>query len=123
MSRSAFLIFTAVVAIIYGLGLVLVPAMVNEMHGLASSPATSVMSRYFGVALLGIAVMAWLAREAADSDALSAFLQGACVMNVIGLIVSLHAVFTGLMNAVGWLPVIIQLLLAIGFGYFGFLRR
>src|SRR3989304_8512857 len=73
MSRSAFLIFTPVVAIIYGLGLVLVPAMVSEMPGLASRPATSLRSRYFGVALLGIAVMAWLARGGAHSRALRPF--------------------------------------------------
>lgn len=123
MSRSVVLIFAAVVAAIYGLGNVLVPAMVNEMHGIMSSPGTSLVSRYFGAALLGIGVMAWLAREAADSDALSALLQGAFVFVLIGLIVSLHAMYAGLMNAMGWVPVIIQALLAIGFGYFGFMRR
>jgi len=123
MNRSAVLVFAAVVSVIYGLGLIFAPATINEMHGIASNSGTSLMSRYFGAALLGIGVMAWLAREASDSDAMSALLQGAFVLSAIGLIISVHAIYAGVMNAVGWVPVIIQVVLTIGFGYHAFMRR
>ena len=120
--RSAFLFFVAIVSIIYGIGLVLTPAWVNEMHGVASSPGTSLASRYFGTTLLGVGVMGWFNRNAGDSEALLAFMRGGLLLAAIGLIVSLHAMMSGLMNIVGWVPVIIQGLLTIGFAYFALMR-
>lgn len=120
--RSRFLLFVAVVSILYGLGNLLAPAWINEMHGVPSSAGTSLLSRYFGASLLGVGVMAWLARNASNSDALLAFMRGGLVIAVAGLIVSLHATTTGLMNALGWVPVIIQALLGVGFAMFAFTK-
>ena len=121
--RSGFLIFVAIVSIVYGIGNLVTPAWVNEIHGVASSPGTSLLSRYFGASLLGVGVMAWLARNAADSDALLAYMRGGLVISVVGLIVSLHAMAVGLMNILGWAPVVIQALLSLGFATFAFMKR
>ena len=67
--------------------------------------------------------MAWLARNAANSDALLAFMRGGLVIAVVGLIVSLHAMTVGLMNTLGWVSVIIQALLSLGFVTFAFMKR
>jgi hypothetical protein len=123
MNRTAGFIFAAIVTIVYGLGLALAPAWTNELHGIAGSAATSFVSRLFGASLLGIGVMSWLARDAAESDALSAMIQGTFVFYVIAVIVSLYAVIAGVMNAVGWIPTIILASLAVGSGYLGFVKR
>jgi len=123
MNRNAFLVFVAVVSIIYGIGNLLMPAWVNEMHGLTSSPGTSLVSRYLGASLLGLGVMGWFNRDAADSDALSGFMRGGLVVAVAGLIVSVHAMMAGLMNTMGWVPVIVQALLTLGFIYFALIKR
>ncbi len=120
--KSGFLIFVAVVSILYGIGNLLMPAWINEIHGVASSSGTSLLSRYFGASLLGVGVMAWLARNAADSDALRAFMCGGLVIAVAGLVVSLHAMTVGIMNALGWVPVILQAVLSIGFARFAFMQ-
>lgn len=121
--RSRFLIFVAVVSVVYGLGNLLAPAWVNEIHGVSSSAGTSLLSRYFGATLLGVGIMAWLARNAADSDALLAFMRGGVVIAVAGLIVSLHAMMAGLMNTLGWVPVVVQTLFSFGFAAFAFMQR
>ena len=118
--RHRFLLFVAFVSILYGLANLLAPAWINEIHGVPSSPGTSLLARYFGASLLGVGLMAWLARNAADSDALLAFMRGGLVIAVAGLAVSLHATMSGLMNALGWMPVIIQALLGAGFAAFAF---
>jgi hypothetical protein len=115
--------FVAIVSIVYGIGNALTPAWMNELHGVHSSPGTSLLSRYFGAALLGVGAMAWLARNAANSDALLAFMRGGLVIAVVGLIVSLHAMTVGLMNTLGWVSVIIQALLSLGFATFAFMKR
>ncbi|KAB2912422.1 MAG: hypothetical protein F9K29_19340 [Hyphomicrobiaceae bacterium] len=121
--RSGFLVVVAVVSIVYAIGLVATPAWVNEIHGVPSGPGTSLLSRYFGASLLGVGAMAWLARNAADSDALVAFMRGGLVLSGVGLLVSLHAMLTGLMNEIGWVPVVIQALFTLGFLYFAFMKR
>ena len=122
MNRNAFLVFVAVVSIIYGIGNLLMPAWVNEMHGLTSSPGTSLVSRYLGASLLGLGVMSWFNRDAADSDA-SGFMRGGLVVAVAGLIVSVQAMMAGLMSTMGWVTVIVQALLALGFMYFAIMKR
>jgi ABC-type transport system involved in multi-copper enzyme maturation permease subunit len=123
MSRSSFLIFVAVVSVIYGIGLVLASGPAMNLHGVAGGPDAELMARFAGASLLGIATMAWLARGAAESDGMTALLRGNFVIAAIGFVVALHATATGLMNTVGWLPVAIYALVGIGFGYYGFMRR
>ena len=123
MNRNVFLAFAAGVSIICAFGNLLVPAWVHEIHGLTSSPSASLVSRYLGSALLGLGVIVWMARHWGNSDALSAVMWGSLVVAVAGFIVSVHATMAGLMNAMGWALVIVQGLLALGFVFFGFLRR
>jgi hypothetical protein len=123
MNRNAFLVFAAAVSIIYALGNLLMPAWVHEMHGLASSPSASLVSRYLGSALLGLGVILWMTRNVANSETLSPIMWGGLVVAGAGLIVSVHAMTAGLMNSMGWVLVIVQGVLALGFVYFGLLKR
>lgn len=123
MSRGMFLIFAAIVSVLYGLGLLFMPSTLADMHGIAGGPGTNLMARYFGAALVGLGLISWLVREADDSDVLTSYLRGSFVIAGVGLIVSLHAVFSGLMNGVGWVPVLVGVLLTLGFGIHGFARR
>jgi hypothetical protein len=123
VNRNAFLVFAATVSIIYAIGNLLVPAWVHELHGLTSSPSASLVSRFLGSALLGLGVIVWMARHCVDSDALSAIMRGGLVVAAAGFIVSVHATTAGLMNSMGWVLVVVQGLLALGFVFFGSVRR
>jgi hypothetical protein len=123
MNRSILLTVAAVIAIIYGLAFVISPAWVSSLHGMASSPQSELLGRGFGAALLGLGVMAGLARNAPGSVALSAILRGSFVFNVIQAVVLLIAVTGGVISAMGWVPVVINVLLAIGFAYYGFIDK
>jgi hypothetical protein len=123
MSRSVFMTIAAVAAVIYGLGLVLAPATILEMHGVAGAPGANFVARNFGGALLGLGYMSFVARNAADSDALKALLCGTLVTTIVGAIACLFAVLNGVMNGLGWVPVIVDVLLAIGYFYFGCLKK
>jgi hypothetical protein len=120
MKLSHVYIFNTIAAIVYALGLLIVPATIMTMHGISSDPSTLLMARYFGVALLGIGLVTWLARNSDKSRAQDAISLGLPVSYVVGFVLSLQATLTGQMNAVGWLPVVIYLLLIAGFAYFRF---
>jgi len=44
--------------------------------------------------------------------------MGMTVYNAVGFIVTLVALLTGVMNAMGWVAIVIYLFFALGFGYF-----
>jgi hypothetical protein len=65
-------------------------------------------------------VLTWSVRNAPDSEARRAILLALLVGDAVGFIVALIGQLGGVVNALGWLTVVIYLLLAIGFAYFRF---
>ena len=102
------------------MGLLIIPATIMSWHGISGDASTILMARYFGVALLGIGFVTWLVRNADESKARDALTLGLPVSYIAGFVLSLQATLAGQMNALGWLPVAVYLLLIIGFGYFRF---
>lgn len=120
MKLSYVFIFNSITALGYAIGLLIVPATVMTLHGISTDPSTILMARYFGVALLGIGLVTWLARNSDKSQAQDAMTLGLPISYVAGLVLSLQATLTGQMSVVGWLPVVVYLLLVAGYSYFRF---
>jgi hypothetical protein len=121
MKISHVFIAAAVASIVYGVLILLLPAMMLNGHGMDVNDSAVLMGRFFGSALLGLGLTAWLARNTAPSNARSAITLAFFIADVVGFVVSLMAVLAGQMNALGWLPVLIYLVVAAGFGYFQFM--
>jgi hypothetical protein len=113
-------LLNAIAVLGYAVGLLIIPATVNSWHGIATDPSTLLMSRFFGVALLSTGLPAWLARNSEESKARDALTLGLLISYIAGLILSVQATLSGQMNALGWLPAALYLVLIIGFGYFRF---
>lgn len=122
MKLSHVFSFNALVALVYAIGLLLAPNMVIGLHGLPAGETQALMARYFGVALLGLGLIAWFVRDIAhpplkDGITLSLFLS-----SLAGFMLSLQGTLSGPMNALGWLPTAVYFLLTLGFGYFRFIK-
>lgn len=111
-------VFNTITALAYALGLLIVPSTVMALHGIPDDPPTLLMARFFGVALLGIGLATWLARNSDKSQARDAMTLGLPISYIAGFIVALQATLTGQMKALGWLGVVVYLLLVFGYGYF-----
>jgi len=122
MKLSYLLIFNAIVALVYGISLVLIPATVAELHGITPSPGTNLVGQFFGVTLIGIGLLVWFARNVTDPVARRAIILAQLVATVVGVIVALLGTLSGVMNVVGWLAVVIYLVLALGYAYFQFVK-
>ena len=120
MKLSYVFIFNTIAALGYAVGLIIIPATVLTWHGISTDASTILMARYFAVALLGIGLVTLLARDAEESKARDALTLGLPLSYIVGLVLSLQSTLTGQMSALGWLPVVIYLLLVIGYGYFRF---
>jgi hypothetical protein len=75
------------------------------------------MGRYFGVALIGIGLVCWLARDVTDGKAQRSIILALLISNIIGVIVSVQGTLSGVMSAVGWSAVGIYVLLGLGVAY------
>jgi hypothetical protein len=81
------------------------------------------MTQLLGASFILIAMMLWLARNANGSEvALRAIVLAVFLGDTISFIVMLLAQLSIAASPVGWFNVMIYLLLALGFGYFQFVK-
>ena len=113
----------AVVTLVFGLSLVLVPGGLLSLYGITVNDAGLLIARLFGAAFLGFTVLNWSARKAADSEILRGIVLANLLMDAVGFVVTLLGQLAGLANALGWSFVALYLLFALGFAYFQFVRR
>jgi uncharacterized membrane protein YfcA len=118
LNLNTFLLISAIVAALFGLGFALVPGFMFSLYGIAPSPASLLGFRLFGSALIAIGVMTWFLKDSTDWPAIKALLLSVAVGNVIGFLFVLFATINGTLSAMGWTAVLIYLLLLIGEGYF-----
>ena len=123
MKLKILFIINAILALVYGICFVLIPAKVLLLYGLTASAGEALMGQYFGVALLSIGLITWLARNIADVNAQKALILALLISNIIGIIVSVIGTVSGVMNTFGWSAVIIYLFLSLGYAYFQFKKQ
>lgn len=123
MKLGNLLMAGAVVTLVFGLSLVLVPGGLLSLYGITVNDAGILIARLFGAAFLGFTVLNWSARKAADSEILRGIVLANLIMDAVGFIVTLLGQLAGLANALGWSSVALYLLFGLGFAYFQFMRR
>jgi hypothetical protein len=123
MKLRTLMVINAIAAAVFGVSFVLWPGQVLAQYGHSADAALKYLFQLVGAALIAFAVLTWSARNAADSVARRAILLSMFVGNAIAFIVALLAQLGGVENELGWSTVAVYLLLALGFGYFHFVRR
>jgi hypothetical protein len=123
MKLNSFLVLATIVAAVYGLAFLIAPSGLVGLYGVSLTPATAVIGRIAGTVILGFAIVFWGARNGSGAEAFKAVMMAGLIANALDGLIVLHATATGLLNALGWLQVLINGGLAIGFGYFIFGKR
>ena len=122
MRLRTFMAIAAVLALVFGLAFILIPAQLMSLYGVTLEAGGQWVGRYLGSAFLGIGALTWLARNATQGEALRAIVLGDFVTSATGLVVAvLHGIY-GPGNALLWSTVAIYLFLTLGFGYFQFVK-
>jgi hypothetical protein len=123
MKLSNLMVIKAVIVFVFGIGFLLIPTKIMSLYGVTLSQGGAVMTQFFGAAFILLGVVLWSARNAPRSEvALQAIVLAIVIGDTIGFIVALLAQLNGVMNLLGWGNVALYLLLAIGFGYFQFVK-
>ncbi len=120
MKLKILFIINAIVAIVFGVAFVLIPAKVYSMYAIESGAGLDYMGQLFGAALIAIGLISWQSRNAADSDARRAIILAIFIADGIGFVIALIGQLNDVVGSLGWLTVAIYFLLSLGFGYFQF---
>lgn len=115
MRPNTVFLTAAVLALVFGLGFLLVPAMVLPVYGAPTDPATVLMSRFFGVALFHVGLLLYFLKDVRDPASIRAMGLAGVAGSVAGLAVALMGVMAGVVNAMGWSTVVIYGLLLLGY--------
>jgi hypothetical protein len=117
MNLKALFIANTVVSVPFGIGSVLAPHLFLSLFGATLGPAGALMMQYGGAWLIGIGLLSWFTRNAADSGAGRSMAQALLVAYVVALVVSVLGQLDGTLNLLGWMPVAIQAFFVASLGY------
>ncbi len=118
---KTFLIIAAIISLVFGVGMVLIPYQAVSLYGTQLDVSGQFMARYFGAALLGLAVIFYLLPKNKTFEGITrTSLLGGLVFAIFLLIVSIWDAFAGTHNALVWLNVVLGVFFTIGFGYYYF---
>ncbi len=109
---------SAVVTLLFGVGLTFFPQTSYVPYGLRLHEVGIYTARFVGATYLGFATVAWLAKDTGPSQARRAIIVGFLVMNVVSFVISLSGVLFGPANWPSTTIVLLTLLFAAGFAYF-----
>ncbi len=122
MKLKILFIITAIIAIVFGVVFVIIPAQVYSLYSIESGAGMNYMGQLFGAALIAIGLISWQSRNAADSDARRAIILAIFIADGIGFVIALIGQLNDVVGSLGWLTVAIYFLLSLGFGYFQFFK-
>ena len=111
---------SALVASLLGLGLILIPGpLMTARTGQPPDVLTAHVATQFGIAMLAVGVISWMARGAAESPARNAIVAGLTLLYVLLPIETTISIVRGSETAEGFVLVIVFGLLAAGFVWIG----
>ncbi len=114
MDTKLYLTIVAIVAILYGIAFVVIPANVVVLYGGPPEPHLLGAVQGWGSSLLALGVIAWFARDFGDWAAARGVLIGLVVLDVVGGILNIWGTIQGTVNALGWSSTVVYVVLLLG---------
>ncbi|MDB4903381.1 MAG: hypothetical protein JWQ63_2662 [Mucilaginibacter sp.] len=119
MKLSTFAMIVTILAAVFGLAFILIPAQVATFYGVSQVPAGLWVTRYFGASLLFIAMIYWsYSHVSPAAKSWPKLLIFSIIYDAIQLILTTMALLSGVGNSNGWSSVVLYALLIIGSLYF-----
>lgn len=123
MTFRTLLIIKAVVCLVFGLILLLMPSELVALLGSQLSDGGVFTAHEYGAALIGTFLLTWFAKNVKAADARGAILLDLMIYDAIGVIITLLVVLPGIFNALGWGIVVIYLFFTLGSAYLFFTEK
>lgn len=118
MSFKNLMIIKALVCLVFGILLLILPGKLLSIFGATLGAAGMFTAREYSAALFGNLFLCWIAKNAAESDARKAIITALFVYDLIGFVATTFTIIAGVLNPLGWLIALVYLFFTLGFGYF-----
>ena len=115
MKLNVMFSIAAVYGLIIGLGAFLAPGTMASAGGNPASSGVLMTTRFLGVANIGLALIAWLVRNAEASKTRDGVTLGFTIFFAVHALTSLYGQFTDTSTSLHWVMATVQGLIAIGF--------
>jgi hypothetical protein len=115
MSLKTVFIINTIIAGFFALVSLLIPATMLSWYGVVSTDALELMTRFFGVTLLTIALATFYLKNAEFKSEVKSFVLALLISNAVGVIVAVWGQFSNIVNNLGWSIIIIYVFLTIAY--------
>ena len=124
MNYKFLFVLNALVSLLLGFALLIVPTRAMEFFGTETYASTLLVARFFGTALIAIGLLLWFAKDAADEGVHKGLAWALFISAVLGLIVNVIGVSpaSGVIRANGYITIIVYILFALGYAFMLFLK-
>ena len=123
MKLHTFFTITAVVMVLFGVGVLLAPETVFSLYGVALDANAIMLAHVAGAAVLALGLLAWPFRKSSDPQASRAAATALFGFLIVKITVSFLAQLDSVFNALGWSIIALDGVFVLGYAYFLFLRR
>jgi hypothetical protein len=117
MTFRTLVLIKAAVCVVFGVYLLVAPVSLLGLLGATLGGGGAFTAREYGAAMIGIVMLAWFAKDVQSSRARAAILWDLLVYDGIGVIITVSAVLTGVLNALGWGIALVYAFFTVGSGF------
>ena len=117
--RIVYLAYSGV-ALLFALGLLLMPSVMLGLFGMNDTEQASMLGQLIAVELAFGGFVTFLTRDTTDAKTRSAINFANIAAGVLGVIVTLNGTLTGAFGWFGWVLVVVYLIVAAAFAYLQF---
>jgi len=125
MSYKLLFILSAIVAIVFGLGFLIVPDRVLPLFGTTEGYVPLIFAaRFFGFTAFAFGLVLWFAKDTTDAKAQRNLGIAMLVVSVVGFVLSIVGTMDGskVIRANVWVPIALFALSGLGYAFMIFLK-
>ena len=110
------------IAVLLGLGFLVVPGSILDLFGVDEYGATRLISQLFGTALLGLGLLLWFAKDVTEANLQKGMAVALLVGAETGLVIIALGTFSGILRENWWIAMVLYAILGVAYGYLVFQR-
>ncbi len=122
MRLKTFMIINAIIAVIVGILLILIPSTIVQFFGLPADRGMDLDGQLYGSELILMGLVAWFARDITELRYERRIYAAFTIANLISLVISIVGVASHNFSSIGWIAILAYLILTAVYGI-GWLSR
>lgn len=122
MNYRAMFLIHALIAVLLGLGLLVVPGRTLGQPGVDEYAATRLFSQFLGTVMLGLGLLLWFAKDVTEVNLQKGMGIGLLISDAAGLMITIMATTSGILRVDWWIAMVVYAILGLAYAYPVFLK-